>query len=184
MDGQLRQVLCGSGLNGDGRCRDHNLSGTTLANKVTRADFAGSFQFRDPSGTLSGIDVGDVFKDLDGSRRARLRYDTPSFSGCTAGAAYGINALSSGNGSYVYGNVGYGGSWLSIGDTAFSVDFYRGTDFESSGSSSDSWGVGVTQDFDAQSIEAYLGYIQYGFSDAAISYADLTSITFGARWRF
>ena len=39
----------------------------------------GRFFFRDGA-ALSGITIGKAFKDFDGCRRFRLRYDTPDFS--------------------------------------------------------------------------------------------------------
>lgn len=227
-----------------------NASGTTLANSVSRPDFAGSVVFRGTDGSFSGIDVGDAFNDFDGSRRARIRYDTPSFSGFSVGAAYGKNVLSSGNdstyydiaaryetdlsgtnveaalgyaweddpgnpteqflmgsvgvefqngfnfsvalgnqqsggdGSYYYGNVGYAADWLTQGSTAISLDYYNGSDFETAGSSSNSWGIGVTQDFNAQNLEAYLGYIQYSYSEPGVDFADINTVMLGARWKF
>lgn len=68
-------------------------SGTTMAGTVTFDDTAGSFALRGEDGVLSDITVGSAFKDFDGSRRFRLRYDTPSWSGFTLAAAYGRNIL-------------------------------------------------------------------------------------------
>jgi cell division protein FtsB len=48
------------------------------------ADIAGGILFREKNGddTLTNVSVSDAFKDLDGlSRRNRVRYDTPTFSG-------------------------------------------------------------------------------------------------------
>jgi hypothetical protein len=67
-------------------------SGTSVAGYVNLADTAGSFQFRDGE-ALSGISIGDAFKDFDGPRRFRLRYDTPEWSGFYVSAAYGQEVL-------------------------------------------------------------------------------------------
>ena len=67
-------------------------SGTTLAGYVNLPDTAGAFQFRDGE-LLSGITIGDTFKDFDGPRRFRIRYDTPTWSGFYASAAYGKDVL-------------------------------------------------------------------------------------------
>ena len=74
-----------------------DFSGVGLTNAVAVSDPAGSFLFRQTDGTLSGVAINDVFSDLDGARRARIRYDTPSFSGFSIGAAYGQNVLTSGD---------------------------------------------------------------------------------------
>lgn len=67
-------------------------SGTSVAGYVNLPDTAGGYQFRSAS-ELSGITIGDTFKDFDGGRRFRLRYDTPSWSGVTFSAAYGQEVL-------------------------------------------------------------------------------------------
>lgn len=76
---------------------DRDLSGTGLASAVSIGDIAGSFQLRDSAGALSGIEVGEAFSNFDGSRRGRLRYDTPAFNGFTLGIAYGQDILSDDN---------------------------------------------------------------------------------------
>lgn len=53
------------------------------------------FFYRGTDGILSDITVGDSSSNFDGSRRGRIRYDTPSFNGFSAGFAYGQNILSS-----------------------------------------------------------------------------------------
>ncbi|MTH77020.1 porin [Paracoccus aestuariivivens] len=67
-------------------------SGTSLAGYVNLPDMAGGYEFRDGE-LLSGIAIGDVFKDFDGGRRFRLRYDTPKFNGFMFSAAYGEEIL-------------------------------------------------------------------------------------------
>ena len=67
-------------------------SGTSVAGYVNLADTAGSYEFRDGD-VLSGITIGDAFKDFDGPRRFRIRYDTPEFSGFYVSAAYGQDIL-------------------------------------------------------------------------------------------
>ena len=58
-------------------------------------DENGGFFYRGTNGMLSGITVGDSSSNFDGSRRGRVRYDTPDFNGFSAGFAYGQNILSS-----------------------------------------------------------------------------------------
>jgi predicted porin len=71
-----------------------DVSGTSLVGSVTVPDVAGSFAFREASGTLSDITVSDAYKDFDGGRRFRIRYDTPTFGGFSFAVAYGQNILS------------------------------------------------------------------------------------------
>ncbi len=58
-------------------------------------DENGGFFYRGTDGDLSDITVGDSSSNFDGARRGRIRYDSPSFSGFSAGIAYGQNILSS-----------------------------------------------------------------------------------------
>lgn len=89
------------------------------------------------------------------------------------------------SGSYVYVKAGYAADWLSVGETALSIDFFSGQDMVSDGDESESIGIAVVQDFDDQNIEAYLGYRHYSYSDTtATSFEDASSVIIGARWRF
>jgi porin-like protein len=72
-----------------------DLSGTTLVTYVSVPDGPGSFRFRTSTGVLSAITVNNAFSDLDGGRRGRVRYDTPSFGGFTVSASYGEEILAS-----------------------------------------------------------------------------------------
>ncbi len=78
---------------------EYDLSGTGLANAIGLVDVAGGYFLRRTGdmGTVptNGVELGDVFGNFDGSRRGRIRYDTPSFNGFQAGVSYGKNVLSS-----------------------------------------------------------------------------------------
>jgi hypothetical protein len=83
-------------------------SGTSVVGYVNLPDTAGSFEFRDGT-ALSGIAIGDVFKDFDGPRRFRIRYDTPDYSGFLFSAAYGQDVLAeSDNADYYDAALRYG----------------------------------------------------------------------------
>jgi hypothetical protein len=60
-----------------------------------KVDSNAGFLIRDTVGALSGPVLADAFDNLDGSRRGRIRYDTPDFNGFSAGLAWGQNVLSS-----------------------------------------------------------------------------------------
>lgn len=66
-------------------------SGTALVVSVGVSDAA--FAFREESGALSNVRVIDAFKEFDGARLFRIRYDTPKYSGFSAAASYGRNVL-------------------------------------------------------------------------------------------
>ncbi|HRW14172.1 porin [Amaricoccus sp.] len=72
-----------------------DLSGTDVIAYSGVADSAAGQLIRESDGTLSDIQIGDVYANLDGDRRFRIRYDTPSFANFTFAAAFGRNLLSS-----------------------------------------------------------------------------------------
>lgn len=71
---------------------DYNNNGMTTYVSVT--DPNGGFLFRRKDGTLSSVSIGDAASSLDGGRRARVRYDTPEYSGFTLSVAAGQEVLS------------------------------------------------------------------------------------------
>ena len=100
-NGEFGTVWAGQGSMATDGVAEYDLSRTSLAGYSSIGDTAGSFLFR-MGPLLSGIDIGDAFKNFDGSRRMRVRYDTPTFAGFTASAAYGEDILSSGNDDEYY----------------------------------------------------------------------------------
>ena len=58
-------------------------------------DEVGGFFFNDSdTGTLTSVTPADGVDDFEGSRRFRIRYDTPEYAGFVFGVAYGENVLS------------------------------------------------------------------------------------------
>ena len=66
---------------------------TFVAGATDSSDGFAAFRFRDDAGQLTNVTVGQVNSALDASRRFRLRYDTPVFSGVMLSASYGQNVL-------------------------------------------------------------------------------------------
>lgn len=89
-----------------------------------------------------------------------------------------------GGGSYGYVKLGWIADLMSMGYTAFSADYYSGSDFHSDGSNSDSWGLQAVQYFEDINLEAYLAYSEYSFDEDGGSYKDASSTLFGVRWQF
>lgn len=98
--GNFGKVYAGQGSMATDGAAESDLSGTTLAGYSAFGEVAGGFAFRNADGTLSGVKVGSVFKNLDGSRRFRLRYDTPEFSSFTVAFAYGEEILKDDDNTY------------------------------------------------------------------------------------
>ena len=72
---------------------EKDLSGTNVINYSSVADLGGGHFFRFADGSASMTKVGSVFKNFDGARRTRIRYDTPSFSGYVLSVSYGQEVL-------------------------------------------------------------------------------------------
>jgi hypothetical protein len=91
--GDFGAVWAGQGSMATDGAAEVDNSGTSVVGYSNLPDTAGSFFFRDGA-ALSGTTIGNTFKNFDGSRRFRLRYDTPDLSGFVASAAAGNDVLS------------------------------------------------------------------------------------------
>ncbi len=89
-----------------------------------------------------------------------------------------------GSGRYGYVKLGYERDFFAIGSTAFSVDYYGGTDISTEGSESTSYALAAVQDIDSANVELWLVWRNYGYNDDAGDYLDGTAIFGGARWLF
>ncbi len=79
-----------------------DLSGTGVAAYVGISDIAGGQSLRFANGTLSPVSVGNTNGSFDGSRRLRVRYDTPVFNGFSASVSAGQEVLNSGDDNDYY----------------------------------------------------------------------------------
>jgi Gram-negative porin len=87
--------------------------------------------------------------------------------------------------SYGYAKMGWRGDLVRYGETAVSVDYYDGADFETSGSNSSSWGVQAVQTVEDLSLEAYIGFRDFSYDDDTdADLQDMSALLVGARWRF
>ena len=93
VSGGLGRLFAGQGSMTTDGVPQMDLSGTLIAGYVEREDTAGSYRFRDRSGVLSDVSIGNAFNDYNGPRRFRLRYDTPSFHGLSLAVSYGVDVL-------------------------------------------------------------------------------------------
>jgi hypothetical protein len=91
--GDFGAVWAGQGSMATDGASEVDNSGTSVVGYSSLSDTAGSFIFRDGA-ALSSTTIGDVFKNFDGTRRFRLRYDTPDLSGFVVSAAAGYDVLS------------------------------------------------------------------------------------------
>lgn len=86
---------------------EYDHSGTVPAGYSDYQATAGGFAFALADGTLSSVKIKDVFVNLEGSRRFRLRYDTPDTQGLTLSVAAGNNQLTGDPGAYADATLRY-----------------------------------------------------------------------------
>lgn len=75
---------------------------TFVAGATNSSDGFGSFFFRDDAGALTDVSIGQVNNAFNGTRRFRLRYDTPVFNGVMLSTSYGRNILTEGDNTDYY----------------------------------------------------------------------------------
>ena len=105
--------------------------------------------------------------------------------------ATGLNAALSGgerketDADYLYFKLGIlRDDLLTIGQTAFSIDWYDGNDFDVTGSDSTSFGIGVVQRIHRYKTELYAGYREYSYETPSVTTSDIQVAVLGARWKF
>lgn len=106
-DGGFGTVWIGQGSMSTDTVAEYDYSKTSLAGYSDYEAVAGGFAFRESGGTLTSIRIDTVFVNLEGSRRMRLRYDTPDFNGFMVSAAVGENVLTGDNNYYADAAIRY-----------------------------------------------------------------------------
>lgn len=107
-NGGWGRLSLGQGTMSTDGASSSNLSRTTIASSRTVADTAGGYFFRKTDGELSDLTISKTHRKWDGSRRMRVRYDTPTIGGTTEkkglyfSAAYGIEVLQDDNDNTYY----------------------------------------------------------------------------------
>lgn len=89
-----------------------------------------------------------------------------------------------GEANYVYIKGGIKRDWFAYGETALSVDYYRGDDFQTVGSESSSYGIAAVQQLDQYRLELYATYRRYEFENTGPQIEDIDVAFVGARWKF
>ncbi|KEJ89682.1 porin [Sulfitobacter donghicola] len=79
-----------------------DFSGTSVIAYSSLQDQAGSQEFLLADGSASGVRVGNAFSAFDGSRRFRIRYDTPTYKGFGLAISAGEEVLARGNDDEFY----------------------------------------------------------------------------------
>ena len=100
VEGEAGTFWAGQGNMASYEVAEFDYSGTVVAGYSDYQAIAGGFTFVPRGGGAPGPAIKDVFVNLEGSRRFRLRYDTPTLSGFVLSVAAGDNQLTDAPGSY------------------------------------------------------------------------------------
>ncbi|MCA0927416.1 porin [Ruegeria profundi] len=84
---------------------------------------------------------------------------------------------------YWYTKLAYEGDWIRWGKTGVGIDYFDGSDFDSEGSSTKSWGIAVVQRIDSINTDAYLKYRNHDFDDT-VDFDKNEAWVLGALWQF
>ncbi|KUJ82141.1 porin [Ruegeria profundi] len=84
---------------------------------------------------------------------------------------------------YWYTKLAYEGDWIPWGKTGIGIDYFDGSDFDSEGSSTKSWGIAVVQRIDSINTDAYLKYRNHDFDDT-VDFDRNEAWVLGALWQF
>lgn len=87
-------------------------------------------------------------------------------------------------GSYGYAKLGWQADLTGLGKTAFAVDYYSGTDIQSSGSDSETSSFSIVQNIDDWNTELYLTWREYRYSEPKTSFLASNAFFVGARFKF
>lgn len=88
----------------------------------------------------------------------------------------------SAEGRYAYGKLGLIREFFEWGSTALSVDYYVSANPASLASGSDSWGIALVQDIDANQAQIYATYRTYHIEGSVRQYQDVEVIAYGIRF--
>lgn len=135
------ELYIGQGSMASDGIAELDLSGTGVIGYSSVSDTAAGFFFRQKDGTLSSVTVGDGVSNLDGSRRARIRYDSPNRSGFRLAGAYGQEVINENDDNDYYDlslkyrnkhsatevHAGIGYNWVMADKNGTDREFYSGS---------------------------------------------------------
>lgn len=87
-------------------------------------------------------------------------------------------------GGFSYVKLGVLRSLWTVGDSAVSLDFYRGNDIYAPGSRSQSVGLAFVQSFDRLNMQGFALLRHYSFDATGATFLDSTAMMTGVRWVF
>lgn len=162
-----------------------SIGATNNGNNDAALRYAGKFGGTSVAGTVGYVDFSDsvaATSDLiGGSASVRL---ANGFSVTFATASLDFRAAGRESGSFLYGKLGYATKFSPIGETAFSVDYYDGSDTFANGSEAVAYGVSLVQQLDAINSTLYLSVRNHEYDVTGSEFDDVFGIMTGARFRF
>lgn len=99
-------------------------------------------------------------------------------------AAFAKGRQKNGDGAYTYFKLGFVRGVFATGSTAFSVDYYEGTDVAFAGSASKAISIGIVQKLDQWDMDLFLAHRAFELSSSSEDFRDVNATLIGARWRF
>ncbi|MGI1660873.1 hypothetical protein ACRDNQ_01430 [Palleronia sp. KMU-117] len=128
LSGDYGILALGQGDMATNDAASNDASKTRVAGGVAIRDSAGGFSFRRADGSLSEVQIGDVFDSFNANRRIRVLYNSRVRNGFSLAAAYGGNKRSeSGTQTNYDAAVNYAGSFSET-DVNASLGFARQQD--------------------------------------------------------
>ncbi|MFV3077951.1 hypothetical protein [Niveispirillum fermenti] len=145
--------------------------------KMGGATVAGALAYSNSdSRDLAGFDFGD---QVNGSISVRLEN---GFSVTVAGGTRDQKAGFDTN--FWYGKLGYMAKMNSLGNTAFSIDYFTQDDLGVRGSEGDAYGAWIVQVIDGLATDLYAGVRNHQYKTPTTNFHDVTAVMTGARVRF
>jgi hypothetical protein len=80
--------------------------------------------------------------------------------------------------------LGWQGDLVSWGKTAFSIDYYSGSDIAAEGSDSETWALSAVQNIPRWNTDLWMTWREYEYSEADTEFDSASAFFVGARFKF
>lgn len=141
------------------------------------------------AGTFGDVEVASAVGLSRNDQNESTRFDG-SFSalhkpsGISVTVAAGEQDAAGPTGYYGYAKLGYEHAFFDAGSTAFSIDYYLGSDIANASSDSSSIGIAAVQNVDAANLKLWLLWRTYSYDEASLSFDRGQAIFGGALVKF
>lgn len=104
--------------------------------------------------------------------------------GLSVTAAAGTQDNAGVSGSYGYVKLGWQGDLIRWGKTAFSIDYYGGSDIAAEGSDSETYALSIVQSIPRYNTELWLTWREYDYSEVGTDFDSASAFFVGGRFKF